>query len=936
METADTQASESLLAPKHMGGLEAGQGHAFQSAFVISRIPTWLADPTVSSILQEGWSDIEVFHEDETRELIQVKDARLGLQGLREVLEDFQQRENSSSGNLYKKYVVACSEAVESVSSLKRVIDRIHATTAYTDEERTTSFTGLSELVNRYKLGRFSSILQQKVHIELGLGWLNLGDQVRKLLLGGILSVCDLPTEKAREASVKIQQLVSQKLGTSLEMAAIQAILETKKAEAVSERTSPFTLITEDFLERFADVPAHSSFYRGAIPTWVDLVADRDIRRELQEKITDRILQHKSRRLLVPVLAGGGEGKSTFLMRMAVDLATSGNCVLFMRSDARTVSSKDLDELLLPSASQAFVLIDNASRVEGLDNLLHSVACLPLKPELVVVLTCRTYEWSSISQVCRSGFDVLFTQESQPYSLSVLSRAEIASLLEKLANAEEINPVAPQDVGTVIDYCMRATGGKMLPLVIELTHGKKVEAIIQEELQRVRECGSHLLQAYRFICLCASLHSAITDNLLRELTERDDIVLDLHTTLRGLAEKTGRRVIPRHETIGELVTEQLYAGLDESLGNDVCRLLGLVVESHEIDVLKDMIRWSFPVPKSQLFRVVNCILDAAYALGRSDLVKLALDILTEDFDNEDVALELLAARTPWILEQFVFRFPNRRVEIDFEQIGLTLDRPFVWPAFGEPSSPGVPTLTEDEAFDNALKWAELYESAVYAAYGVKYRDFIGAVVELVYQLLSHLSERRKAEALCKYADFLRTDLRDEAACEAYAQALAVDESYAPAHVGLAAALYTTGDHPRAVTHYKRAAQLDRQAIYADWHGEGLFEELLAYMDEYEELVELLKERARRSAQLKKALDGEWAKLAPIKRLRKPRTEKERLLQEDLLRETKLPSLEDVEEFCSRCDRMKSYLASIPREARISFFQQKGSRWPFYGESVQES
>jgi len=935
MDETNVNTDDSLLAPRRMGGLEGGRGHAFQSAYVLSKIPEWLKDKAMHSIVQEGWSDIEVMYEDQTRLMIQVKNTQLGLPELREVLEDFHQREESSAGALYKEYVVACSGAVRSVSSLKRVLDRLHATTAYADDERASSMRSLAKLSEKLRLDRFLPLLRTKARIELGLGWLASVEWVQRLLIAYLVSSLDFPTSKATEACSEIQTLVARQRGTALEVSSIRKILERRKAEAISAGASPFLLITHDFIDQFVDARPHSHFYQGAIPTWADLAANRDVHRELEKQIVEQIVEHGTSRMLVPVVAGGGEGKSTFLMRLAVDLGVQGHQVLFLKADAQEISSGDLEKALVPSDPVAFVLIDNASRVENLVQFLQAVSQLPMGTHLRIVLACKTYEWSSMSQICRSGFDAILAADSQPYSLSVLSRNEIAELLDKLSSAGEINVVAPEDVDTVIDFCIRTTRGKMLPLVIQLTHGKEIEGVIKEELQRVHESGADLFCAYRFICLCVTLHSGVTKNLLRKLTERDDIVLDLHVTLPGLVEKVGSRIRPRHETIGELVTEELYAGLEDVLGDDICHLLGLIVDGQEVEVLADMIRWSFPIPSSQLLRVLNGILDAAYALGRPDLVLLALQILMGDFDNKDLALELLAARTPWILEEFVFGFCDQQAKIDFEKIGLVLDLPFIWPTVQKVISPEAFANCDDEGFDNALKWAELFEiSSVTAPFNAKYRDFLAAVVGLIYQVLAQIVESRKSEALLRYADFLRNDFEHKIARKFYEEILEDDENSARAHLGVSVCAFLDHKNELALAHYKKAAELDRETIYADWHLSSL-EELLAGMDEYEELLELVKGRARQTHQMRQAMKEDLRKLAPILRLKKTRTKKERRMQD-------FPSIPDesgaldLDVFCSDCDLMKDCLSSMPREARIHFFGESGSLWPYYGKFVQES
>lgn len=68
---------DSMLHPKCIGGIIGNKGYAFQNAYILHRLPDWLADPTFAGLQPEGWEDVEVFFEDEDgrrREAIQVKD----------------------------------------------------------------------------------------------------------------------------------------------------------------------------------------------------------------------------------------------------------------------------------------------------------------------------------------------------------------------------------------------------------------------------------------------------------------------------------------------------------------------------------------------------------------------------------------------------------------------------------------------------------------------------------------------------------------------------------------------------------------------------------------------------------------------------------------------------------------------------------------------
>jgi len=68
----------------------------------------------------------------------------------------------------------------------------------------------------------------------------------------------------------------------------------------------------------------------------------RDIPRDIMPEILSRIDQWDHGRLLVPILAEAGEGKSTFLHRMAADLAGRHKTVLCHRRDRTTIAAEEI------------------------------------------------------------------------------------------------------------------------------------------------------------------------------------------------------------------------------------------------------------------------------------------------------------------------------------------------------------------------------------------------------------------------------------------------------------------------------------------------------------------------------------------------------------------------------------------------------------------
>ena len=73
---SDEEPRATLSDRQARGGVIRGKGYGFQAAYIVSRIPLWLADPDFAQFLQEGAGDVDVrFNREdgEERRYIQVK-----------------------------------------------------------------------------------------------------------------------------------------------------------------------------------------------------------------------------------------------------------------------------------------------------------------------------------------------------------------------------------------------------------------------------------------------------------------------------------------------------------------------------------------------------------------------------------------------------------------------------------------------------------------------------------------------------------------------------------------------------------------------------------------------------------------------------------------------------------------------------------------------
>jgi hypothetical protein len=106
----DETPRSTLSDPQARGGVIGGKGYGFQAAYIVSRIPLWLADPDFAGFLQEGAGDVDVHFQragGEERGTVQVKNYVVKPDTAREVLAQFRATDAGTPGT-YIHFTLAC------------------------------------------------------------------------------------------------------------------------------------------------------------------------------------------------------------------------------------------------------------------------------------------------------------------------------------------------------------------------------------------------------------------------------------------------------------------------------------------------------------------------------------------------------------------------------------------------------------------------------------------------------------------------------------------------------------------------------------------------------------------------------------------------------------------------------------------------------------
>jgi tetratricopeptide (TPR) repeat protein len=328
-----------------------------------------------------------------------------------------------------------------------------------------------------------------------------------------------------------------------------------------------------------ADNPDESMYARIEQPTWGHIIAAQDLRRSL----TDRIIEaaeanpHPASMNFQLVRAQAGNGKTSFLLRLAYELMQAGYSVLLNLEDSSPI---DLDALRAACQAAAvvgrkrrkriYLLLDNVFPVhKGLFQRLHT---LPIS-NLTIIATSR---FDAVPTDIPELRPALLDQPT--VELGDLTPAEATELVERV---QRHGLLRATDVQSILASAIEGSE-PLLDVVLALTHDRGLERYVRERLTAMNggEDPGWQRRAERLPRL--QLYEAVARNHAWGL----DTPLELLPTLSGL-ELSQIRLSPndpwsreylrptrdgRWRTEHELVAREAVAYLDGPAADPIAHL----------------------------------------------------------------------------------------------------------------------------------------------------------------------------------------------------------------------------------------------------------------------------------------------------------------------------------------------------------------------------
>ncbi|HEY6140366.1 MAG TPA: SIR2 family protein [Thermoanaerobaculia bacterium] len=288
-----------------------------------------------------------------------------------------------------------------------------------------------------------------------------------------------------------------------------------------------------------------AEFLIGRQPTWADITTGRAVKREFEDDLRDRI--RKSGARVVVVTGTAGAGKSTTLMRVALDVASEAQNVVWLDSDTdRHLYSIRTD---VRDAKPDVLVIDDV------DNFNANTATLLRQlitdnKELLVLATMRSTRFDRLDIEGKLGKDLL------TYTVPHLGDSDITLLLDALTNAGRLGSLRGLSRRDQVKAFKDRSGRQLLVAMIEATSNERFEEKIDREC---KELGNEVGVIYATVALATRLRTFVTkDEILLAINDSSNQglnAIDGLITQRLLVVSNGNEIRLRHRVIAERATD---------------------------------------------------------------------------------------------------------------------------------------------------------------------------------------------------------------------------------------------------------------------------------------------------------------------------------------------------------------------------------------------
>lgn len=201
----------SLLSRVFEGGVIGGKGYNYQDAFIVSRIPDWLADRSFAMLMKEGIEDVDVkFRKGKCTKYYsyQVKDHIVRSPELKAIIHKFYDK-NRGAQNI-KKFILACRGLDNRGRSFRRAIESLREIRRIYEAENNVLKDSVKDVeTNAKKIGLELPLdfLMEKVFFDTDLGDMRSDKRLSDQFVGGIQRIPEFTNVRGLSLSAAYRDL---------------------------------------------------------------------------------------------------------------------------------------------------------------------------------------------------------------------------------------------------------------------------------------------------------------------------------------------------------------------------------------------------------------------------------------------------------------------------------------------------------------------------------------------------------------------------------------------------------------------------------------------------------------------------------------------------------------------------------------------------------
>ena len=241
-------------------------------------------------------------------------------------------------------------------------------------------------------------------------------------------------------------------------------------------------------------------YYNGSLITWDIVASGAIIERDAYKKLVEEWIQPTDVTNLICIMSEAGEGKSSLAWKFIYDLfQKQENLILQIKDFENSEIWQELEKMWRYYQKPFIVLVDNIFRNEEVVTALQNIGNhIPM----TILATSRTNEYRGRK---RLPFTVKSIRLNNP------SYKEKKRILEELEE-KGIN------LGDISDDLLKEYV-PFLVFMMEATHGKKFEEIIEDEIDVLKKIDQEVNQAYQYLCFTTQYEISIPKSVLEKINE---------------------------------------------------------------------------------------------------------------------------------------------------------------------------------------------------------------------------------------------------------------------------------------------------------------------------------------------------------------------------------------------------------------------------------